>query len=373
MAPPVPATRLSLTPGSIFRAVVLVAAWLVLMGVVARARDSLVLFGMGVLFAALMLPLVSYLNRWVPRWVAVLAVSLLAASIGGFIGYRTVDEVDRQTDKAADAIDESVSRIESSPRYQDLADRLDLVQRANDLSRTLREDVSFNPGRLSELAPTLASGASEIFIVWLFAVMMLAAGPPFVAAFVRLFPSPVTQARVRMVITVAHIRTCRYVGLMLVRAAALFALTFSAAALLGLRVPTVLGLVVACLSLYPCVGLFLGGVLFAVDAALRWPDLFGPMIVLAVVLQALDVIYVQRPIEQRSVAVRPLLLIVATLVGWEVEGIRGVLIGTVLMIFMVAAAEVGMAIRDGRTPDPGLAVVPVAAGEVPSEPVPPLA
>jgi len=371
VAPPVGATRLSLTPGSIFRGAVLVAAWLIAMAVVGRARDSLVLFLMGVLGAALMLPLVGYLSRWVPRWVAVLAVSLLAASVVGFIGYRTVDEVDRQTDRAADAIDESVARIDESPRYQDLADRLDLVERAHEMTRTLREDVSFDASRLSELAPTLASGASEIFIVWLFTVMMLAAGPPFVAAFVRLFPSPVTQARVRMVISVAHIRTSRYVGLMLLRAAAYFGITFVAAALLGLRVPTVLGLVVAFLSLYPCVGLFLGGVLFAVDAALRWPDMFGPLIVVALGLQALDVIYVQRPIERRSVAVRPLLLIVATLVGWEIEGLRGVLIGTIVMIFMVAAAEVGMAIRDGRTVDPGLAVVPVA-GQASAEVVPPL-
>ena len=98
------------------------------------------------------------------------------------------------------------------------------------------------------------------------------------AAFVRLFPSPVTQARVRMVITVAHRRTTRYVGLMLLRAAVLFGITFTGAALLGLRVPTVLGLTVAFLSLYPCFGLLVGGVVFAVASALRWPDLVGPIV-----------------------------------------------------------------------------------------------
>ena len=75
-------------------------------------------------------------------------------------------------------------------------------------------------------------------------------------------------------------------------------------------------------------------------------------------------VYVQRPIEQRSVAVRSFLLIVATLVGWEIEGVRGVIIATMAMIFMVAVAEAGMAIRDGRTLDPGLAVA-VALSPVP--------
>jgi predicted PurR-regulated permease PerM len=374
VAPPVPATRLSLTPGSVVRAVVLVAGWLIVLAIVARARGSLVLFGLGVVGAALTLPLVGYLSRWIPRWIAILLVSLVAAGAVGLLGYRSVDEVDRQTDRVADAIDESVARIESTPRYADIADRLDLQARAAQVTKTLREDVSLDASRLSELAPTLASGASDIFIIWLFAVMMLAAGPGFVSAFVRLFPSPVTQARVRMVIVVAHRRTTRYVGLMLLRAAALFGLTFTAAALLDLRVPTVLGLTVAFLSLYPCVGLFVGGVVFALAGALRWPDLVGPIIVLSVFIQAFDVVYVQQRIERRSVAVRSLLLIVASLIGWEVEGVRGIVIATVAMIFLVGAAEVGMAVRDGELPDPGLAVSPTAAlAEPTTQAVPPLA
>lgn len=374
MASPVGATRLSLTSGSIVRAVVLVAGWLIVLAIVARARGVLLLFGLGVVGAALTLPLVGYLSRWIPRWLAILLVSLVAASAVGLTGYRAVAEVDRQTDRVADAIDESVARIEATPRYSDLAERLDLTGRAAQVTKTLREDVSLDASRLSELAPTLASGASDIFIIWLFAVMMLAAGPPFVSAFVRLFPSAVTQARVRAVITVAHRRTTRYVGLMLLRAGVLFAFTFTSAAMLGLRVPTVLGLTVAFLSLYPCFGLFVGGVLFAIAGALRWPDLVGPIIVLAVVVQAADVVYVQRRIEKGSVAVRSLLLVVASLIGWEVEGVRGVVIATVGTIFLVAAAEVGMAIRDGRSPDPGLAVGPVGAAADPvPQAVPPLA
>ena len=227
MAHPVPATRLVLTPGSVARAVVLVAGWLIVLAIVARARGSLVLFGLGVVGAALTLPLVGYLEPLDPPVARRPAGVAGGRRAVGLIGYRAVDEVDRQTDRVADAIDESVARIETTPRYSDLADRLDLKQRASELTKTLREDVSLDASRLSELAPTLASGASEIFVIWLFAVMMLAAGPPFVAAFVRLFPSPVTQARVRMVIIVAHRRMTRYVGLMLLRAVALFGLTFA--------------------------------------------------------------------------------------------------------------------------------------------------
>jgi predicted PurR-regulated permease PerM len=135
----------------------------------------------------------------------------------------------------------------------------------------------------------------------------------------------------------------------------------------------VLGVAVAFLSLYPCVGLFLGGVVFALAGAFRWPDLIGPIILLSLVLQALDVVYVQQRIERRSVAVRSLLLVVATLVGWEMEGVRGVIIATVAMIFAVAAVEAGQAIRDGSDPDPGLAVLPAAALDAVPETSPPLA
>jgi predicted PurR-regulated permease PerM len=287
-----------------------------------------------------------------PRWVAVVAVSLLAAGVIGVIGYRAVDEVDRQTDKLADAIDESVSRIEESPRYSDLADRLDLKDRAQQVTKTLREDVSLNADRLSELAPELASEAGDIFIVWLFSVMLLAAGPPLVASFVNLFPSAVTRARVHQVIFVAHRRTARYVGLVLLRAVVVFLLAYGGALLLDLRVPTVMGLTIAFLSLFPCFGLFVGGVLFALSTALRSPDLVGPLIGFAIVLQAADVVFVQHRLDQ-TVSVRSFLLVVATMFGWTLEGVRGVIIATVAVTFVMACVEEGLAIRDGRSSDPG--------------------
>ncbi|HEY6532908.1 MAG TPA: AI-2E family transporter [Acidimicrobiales bacterium] len=353
MAEPVGYLRLRITPGSIARATLLVAGWMVVVAVLTRARGSLVLFALGMTGAALALPLVAFLGRWIPRWVAVVAVSLLAAAVVGLVGYRAVDEVDRQTDKLADAIDESVERIEASPRYADLAERLDLKDRADQVTTTLREDVSLNADRLGELAPELASEAGDVFIVWLFSVMLLAGGPPMVDAFVRLFPSPVTQARMHRVIVLAHRRMARYVGLMMVRAVAVFLLTYGLGLLLDLRVPTVLALAVAFLSLFPCVGLLVGGILFAVSTALRSPDLVIPLILAAVLLQACDVVFVQRRIEAWSVAVRSFLLVVATMLGWSLEGVRGVIIATVAVIFVMAAIEEGLAIRDGTKPDPG--------------------
>jgi hypothetical protein len=47
--------------------------------------------------------------------------------------------------------------------------------------------------------------------------------------------------------------------------------------------------------------------------------------------------------------------------------VRGVIIATVAVIFVVAAGEAGMDIRDGRTPDPGLAVA-VALSPAPLPP-----
>ncbi len=359
MSQPIP--RLSVTSGSIARAVLLVAGWMVVMTVLARARGSLVLFVLGLMTAAIFYPVVGWLGRRMPTWIAIVLVSLLAAAATGVVGVRIYDEVNRQARDLAQAVDEAVTNLEESPRYGGTVERLDLRERADEFTSAILDDVSINGSRLTELAPSLASGAGDAFIIWLFAVMMLAAGPPFVHAFVRLFPSPVTQARVRMVIAIAHRRTTRYIGLMLVRAGVLFGLTFTAAALLDLRVPTVLGLTVAFLSLFPCVGLLVGGVLFALAGALRWPELVGPIIVLSIVLQAVDVVFVQRRIEARSVAVRSFLLVVAALIGWEVEGIRGILIAAVGVIFAVAAAEEGMAIRDGDQVDPGLAVAPVLA------------
>jgi len=352
VAEPAGYLRLRITPGSIARATLLVAGWMIAMAVLTRARGSLVLFALGMVGAALALPLVAFLGRWMPRWIAVVAVSILAAGVVGLIGYRAVDEVDRQTDKLANAIDDSVDRIVASPRYADLAERLDLKDRADQVTKTLREDVSLNADRLGELAPELASEAGDVFIVWLFSVMLLAGGPPMVEAFVRLFPSPTTRARVKQVIVSSHRRTARYVGLMVARASAVFLITYVLGLLLDLRVPTVLALTVGFLSLFPCFGLFVGGVLFAVSTALRSPDLVVPLILAAALLQACDVVFVLRRIEGWSVTVRSFVLIVATMLGWSLEGVRGVLIATTAVVFVMAAIEEGLGIRDGKRPDP---------------------
>jgi hypothetical protein len=39
--------------------------------------------------------------------------------------------------------------------------------------------------------------------------------------------------------------------------------------------------------------------------------------------------------------------------GWTLEGVRGVIIATVAVTFVMACVEEGLAIRDGRSSDPG--------------------
>ena len=354
MAEPVGHLRLRITPGSIARATLLVAGWMVVVAVLTRARGSLVLFALGLTGAALALPLVSFLGRWMPRWVAVVAVSLLAAAAVGFVGYRAVDEVDRQTDKLADAIDESVSKIEASPRYADLADRLDLKDRAQQVTTTLREDVSLNADRLSELAPALASGAGDVFIVWLFSVMLLAAGPPLVESVVRLFPSAVTRARVH---TGDRARPSPDRP---VRGAGAAACAGGVPAGHGRsrparppcphragpdhRLPEPVPLLRAVRGRRA-----VRGVDRAALAGPGRPRSSGS----PSCSRPVDVVFVQHRIDRWSVAVRSFLLVVATMLGWELEGVRGVIIATVAITFLIAAVDEGLAIRDGTTDDPG--------------------
>lgn len=345
--------RLSVTPGSIVRAVLLVAGWLVVLTVLARARGPIVLFVLGFVVAAVVYPLVVRLRRRVPVWVAVVVVSALVALVVGVVGVRIYDEVNQQVDTFANSIDDAVTRLEQSPRYGDTVDRLDLRARADQFTSGLREDVTISGSRLTELAPTLATGAGDVFVIWLFAVMLLASGPQFVRSFVALFPSPVTRRRVGHVVRVAHARSARYLGFMLVRASAWFLVVFGVATALDFRVPTSLALIVALLSLIPRFGVVVGALPVATVAALRSPDLVLPVLIVALGLQALDAVFVQPRIDRRSVAVGSLTMLVFVILGWAVEGTRGALIGAAAAVFLVAAIDESLAIRDGAVADPG--------------------
>jgi predicted PurR-regulated permease PerM len=350
---PEPNPRLSITSGSLARAVVLVAGWLVVMTVLMRARGPLVLFVFGFVTAAIAYPAVGWLGRRMPRWIAIVLVSLLAAGLAGVVGARIYDEVNRQARDLASAVDEAVTRLEESERYGDTVERLDLRERADQFTQAMVEDVSFSGSRLTELAPSLASGAGDVFVIWLFAVMLLATGPQFVRSFVALFPSPVTQRRVRHVIVVAHARSARFIGLCALRAVGWFVVVLVVAELLDLRVPTFLALVVGVLSFLPRFGLVVGAIPMAVVAALRSPDLVLPVLLAAVLAQLFDAVVLQNHIERRSVSVGSLSILVFAVLGWSLEGTWGLILGVIGSAFAMAAIDEGLAIRDGEVPDPG--------------------
>jgi predicted PurR-regulated permease PerM len=350
---PEPIPRLSVTSGSIARAVLLIAGWLVVMTVFARARGPLVLFVFGAVTAAVFYPAVGWLGKRMPTWVAIVLVSLLAAAVAGAVGARIYDEVNRQARDLANAVDEAVTTLEQSPRYGETVDRLDLRERADEFTSTVLDDVSFDGSRLTEIAPSLASGAGDVFVIWLFAVMLLAAGPQFVRSFVALFPSDVTKRRVQHVLRVAHHRSARFVGFMALRAFVYFLLTLLVGEVLDLRVPTILAVTMAVVSFVPRFGLMIGAMPFAVVAALRSPDLVLPVMLLAIVIQAVDAVYVQIPLERRSVPVGSLALLVFAIIGWSLEGTWGLILGVAGSAFVAAAIDESLAIRDGEVADPG--------------------
>jgi len=353
---------LVVTPGSIVRAVLLVAGWMLALTVLARARGPIVLFVFGFVAAAVFYPLVVRLRRRMPTWVAVVVVSVLVAVVVGLVGVRIYDEVNAQITTFATSIDESVAQLEASSRYGDIVERLDLRSRVEQFTSGLREDMAIDGSRLTELAPTLATLSADVFVIWLFAVMLLASGPQFVRSFVALFPSPVTQRRVGHVIRVAHGRSAAFLGFMALRAVGWFALVYLVALVLDLRVPTSLALVVGLLSFIPRFGVVIGALPVAVVAALRSPDLVIPVLVVAVGLQALDATFLQRRIEARSVAVGSLPLLVSAMLGWAVEGTRGLLLGVVAAVFLIAVVDESLAIRDGEVPDPGAGLASASVG-----------
>jgi predicted PurR-regulated permease PerM len=166
---------------------------------------------------------------------------------------------------------------------------------------------------------------------------------------------------VHHVIQVAHRRSARFIGLMALRAAFWFVFTLVVAELADLRVPTTLAALVAVLSFIPRFGLVVAALPVAVVAALRAPDLVVPVLVIGVVLQAVDAAHVQRRIEERSVAVGSLAMLVFAIIGWSLEGTWGLMLGLAAAAFVAAAVDEGLAIRDGEVVDPG----PVDLGPLP--------
>ncbi|MFN7150359.1 MAG: AI-2E family transporter [Microthrixaceae bacterium] len=360
---------LHVTPGSIVRAMLIVAAMFVVFTVAMRATDTLWWFAQAAAIAALSYPVVQRLRRHVPSAVAVLGLTALVA--GAFAGVAAVTMTELRDESALfrESVPRAVDRLERMEGIGTVIDDLGLDDALRTISDHLADRVQFRGPDLPGLATEVGGRASAVFVIWILTVMLVFSGPSMVHGMLTLVPDDRRDAA-RQVLELAYGRSVRYLGLTALRSLAMLVITFVAAKALGLGMPGLLALTAAVLAFVPYVGVLLGGIPVALMALLDGTTEAMLVLGAVVALQVLDSLVVQPRIDRRSMQLGLFPTMVAVMIGYSLRGPGGLLIAVAIAAMLVGIVNDTGAVRSlrqrGDGADPGSASPGPAAAADPA-------
>jgi len=283
--------------------------------------------------AAVVHPAVAYLDRFMPRALAVFAVVVVLLGSVGYVGYRLVDDISEQTDRLQELAPERAAELE---RDSELLREIDLTERVERLVDAIPERL--RGGTTAEAIRSAANRGLAFVAGVILTLFFVLYGPRLVDAAFAQIGDPDGRARTesrlragaRRGLLFARIR----VGEVVVEGLAAYAIARAA----DVPGPAALGVWVALWTLLPIAGLFIGAVPIVVFAA---ADSSGKAVLVSAAFVAIAVgeWLVNREVSRRAMHLGPFLTGLAVFAGLELYGFMGALLLLLGMILVVAVVQ----------------------------------
>jgi predicted PurR-regulated permease PerM len=328
--------------GSTLLVIGAVVAALALVNLFDAARHPVVWALSATVVAWLLSWVITVLERWMPRGLAVLMTVLgfVVVAGGTWIGARAT--IVSAVDKLRTALPAAARDLEQ--RHRTAAD-FHLAQRTQTFVNSL--DDRFASG--AQVAA--ATGTASTYIVTGVLVLFLVGyGPRFVSAALNQISDPARRASATAIVYQASQRARAYLLLVLLQTIVITALCSLVFYLLDLPAPFLLGLLVGSLGAIPYFGIALGGVAPLLVAATEPNGFTYPVLVgLLVGLQLVEALVIRPRVDRRTLRVGPTLMLIGYLVGFDLYGLGGAIYGTAAVVFLWAVLQ---AAPDRSAPDP---------------------
>jgi putative permease len=323
-------------------------------------------------------PAVTLLRRWLPGWVAILVVVVAATALVGLVGYRGVAELAAQYEVIRDEAFTAALELEASAQFGEVASEFGLVDKTNRFFENLPVVLAGgdSDGGPAAAVQSAASSGSALFAIATLAVLWLISGTRFVRGGLSQIDDPIARQRIGALVIGSYHASCRYVWLMAGRAVVVGVIGGLACAALGLTTPTALGVAIGAGSIIPGIGIVLAVIPIGVYVVTVNPLAGIVFIAAAVVVQGADTVLIQRRINEIAVHVGPTATLVALLVGLQLYGFGGLLVGLAVAIYAFAVLrylidshdEVLIALRRLLRGDEAIGGGPPRGGPVESRP-----
>jgi predicted PurR-regulated permease PerM len=331
--------RLHISARSVLLVVAAIGLALVVRNIFERATRVLGWFAAAAVVAGLVYPIVGLVSRYVRRGVALLVVVLvLIGTVGGLV-YAAIGDVRNELDHLQEVAPEAAQSIEDSERYGDAARDFRLRERVESFVEDLPERLA--GGDTAEAIRSATTRGLAYFVAFVLTLFLVLHGSRIVKGAAGLIETPSRREYAERVVRRAYERTWGYLlgTLGIALATGLYAYVWCRLA--DLPGATVLAIFVALASVIPHVGVMVGTLpllLLSVglDPASSWPV---ALFVVFLLWQVFDTAFLRRRLAHRSIAVGPVVTTLVVMLGVDLYGIGGALVGVALAVFVVAVVD----------------------------------
>jgi len=306
--------------------------WVVLVSVCAlfllyQIRRVLLWLLIAVFFAAVLSPLVAFLERrGIRRGVAVAFVTLGLIMLVIGIGYAFARPLVSQSIEFAQNLPQTVDRIRDAPIVKQLLERLNIQNRVDQVSADLPDKLVGLSGPILSVFRTIGEVIIGGLSVLVLTVFLLLYGPRFVASGLELVGNPHTRSRVERIGSTSLRAVSGWVAGNVITSFLAALASMATFAILGLPYAVLLGLWVGVADLIPLVGATLGAIPAIIVAFLHSTTAGIVVVVFFIVYQQFENHVLQPAVYGKTIRLNPFLVLLAVLIGVELLGFVGALL-----------------------------------------------
>lgn len=337
MPTPPPNRVLRLTPASVLRAVGMLGLTLAVLGVIAASARVIGWILAAAALAGLLHPSVEGLAKRIPRALALAVVVLASLGIAGGVGYAVVDDVVNQMHELQHAVPKAAKKLEHSKRFGKAAREIHLAKRAKVFVDELPERL--RGGTVQDALRAAATRGVAFLATGVMTIFFLMYGERLLRGAVRQLPERRRTEAARIGLS-AYRRSWRYLAGTLTMAVTAGLIAYMCATVLHLPGKAPLALWMVLLDPIPLLGVLLGAVPLILLAATTatWQ---GTVLVAIVLVgwQVFEATNLQRRVEAVSLHIGPFITVAVAMIGLDLYGIGGALVGLVFAVLVAAVLD----------------------------------
>ena len=321
--------RVSIATASVLGVMLAVVLALLVRNVFVSARTPILWTLGGLVLTIILLPVVEWLSRWIPRVIAAILVLLLLAGTYLVVGYRFVDDLSTEVTRLQTELPDAAADLEQdSQLLQDFR----LSERVDEFVQQL-PDQTIGPADAASTAVTYVVAGTLTLFLLLYVPRMIDAGFSQIRDERR-------RRELRRFVLVALANTRRYVLGSLATMLVIGLIVYLMCRLFDLPAPTPLAVVAGLLSALPYFGVALGALpVLLLSAGLNGWEQTVVVTVVIVVLQVGQVQVLKRVIQPRSLYIGPAVMAIVGLIGFDLYGLGGLLFGAAIGVFLIALGD----------------------------------